>query len=148
MGTTHRWLLVVAATLVGCQGTQISDRDIQMIGEKEVAKAAEQKHVAIIDVRSADAYEKGHIPGAINIFLPDIQKHDPRLNKAQKIIVYGSGRKDRLSTAAAKKMMKLGYQNVREFKGGLQVWKDAGREVAGTKQKGESKGKNGSQGQS
>lgn len=78
--------------------------------------------VVILDVRRADEYAEGHIPGAINIpneeigdsVLPDL----PDLT--QKIYVYC--RSGRRSKEAAEKMVKIGYEKIVEC-GGILDWK-------------------------
>lgn len=75
----------------------------------------------ILDVRRADEYAEGHIPGAINIpneeigdaVLPDL----PDLT--QKIYVYC--RSGRRSKEAAEKMVKIGYEKIVEC-GGILDW--------------------------
>ncbi len=51
------------------------------------------------------------------------------VDKSAEIIVYCSGPTCPQSSAAAEKLTKLGYTNVRAFKGGLEAWKAAGLQV-------------------
>jgi rhodanese-related sulfurtransferase len=122
-------LVAAAAFLGGCQGQQISDADIQVMREEQMADALEAPDTVVVDVRKPERYAEGHLPGAINIYLPEIQRNDARLAEAERIVVYGKGWRDPLSTAAAKKMMALGYANVHEFKCGIEVWENADRRL-------------------
>lgn len=84
-------------------------------------------NVTIVDVRSADAYAKGHIPGAIN--LPD-EKYNyfngsetefPGLRKDGFNLVYCYTKTCNLGQKAAKKFTSLGYP-VKEIVGGYELW--------------------------
>ena len=75
----------------------------------------------IVDVRRADEYEKGHIPGAILIPNESITDTPPKElpDKYQIILVYS--RTGRRSKEAAQKLVDMGYRNVYEF-GGIEDW--------------------------
>ena len=75
----------------------------------------------ILDVRSRQEYEEGHIPGAM--LIPDSEIKDRAEaelpDKAQLILVYcRSGRRSKL---AAQALVELGYTNIMEF-GGIIDW--------------------------
>lgn len=75
----------------------------------------------ILDVRSQQEYEEGHIPGAM--LIPDSEIRDRAEaelpDKAQLILVYcRSGRRSKL---AAQALVELGYTNIMEF-GGIIDW--------------------------
>jgi rhodanese-related sulfurtransferase len=120
------------AGAVGCDKVKVSDQQIQIIKESEMEAAIGDPETVIVDVRKPAAFAAGHLPNAINIFLPDIREADPRLGIAKRIIVYSGGWTDPLSTAAAKRLMAMGYTGVAEFKGGLELWKDSGRQIVGS----------------
>ena len=66
----------------------------------------------IVDVRRADEYAEGHIPGAINIANEDIVASEPAElpNKNQTIYVYcRSGNRSRQASA---KLAAMGYKNI------------------------------------
>lgn len=66
----------------------------------------------VVDVRDQEEFNKGHIPGAINIPSPTFASQSGVLDKKKQIIVYcnGGGR----SYNAYRKLMKLGYKNIRQ----------------------------------
>lgn len=81
----------------------------------------------LIDARGHESYEKEHIPGAISLPSDHIGGHLLRdLTKGRTYVTYCSGWKCEASTVAAKKLDKLGFKKVLEFKGGLEDWKSAG----------------------
>ena len=123
-------MLLLLAMLGGCRsGAQISDVDLETIGYErfgELRQAGEKEHVVVIDVRATTGYRQGHIPGAIHIPLPELQRNDPRLAAATRLIVYGAGWDSPLSPAAGKKLIALGYNGVYDYRGGVEDWRSQG----------------------
>lgn len=75
----------------------------------------------ILDVRRADEFAEGHIPGAINVANEDIGDSDiaELPDKNQTIYVYC--RSGNRSKQAAEKLVNMGYNNIIEF-GGIIDW--------------------------
>ena len=75
----------------------------------------------ILDVRTQEEYDQGHIPGAILISHEEIAEkaEDVLTDKNQLILVYcRSGRRSKI---AAEALVELGYTNIKEF-GGIIDW--------------------------
>ena len=75
----------------------------------------------ILDVRTQEEYDQGHIPGAIVISHEEIEEkaEDVLTDKDQLILVYcRSGRRSKI---AAEALVDLGYTNIKEF-GGIIDW--------------------------
>ena len=75
----------------------------------------------ILDARTQEEYDQGHIPGAIVISHEEIMEkaEDVLTDKDQLILVYcRSGRRSKI---AAEALAELGYTNIREF-GGIIDW--------------------------
>ena len=75
----------------------------------------------ILDVRTQEEYDQGHIPGAIVIPNTEIEARaeDELTDKNQLILVYcRSGRRSKM---AAEILVDLGYTNIKEF-GGIIDW--------------------------
>ncbi len=95
---------------------QIENKQIEY---KEFQKIAKQTDGYVIDVRSHQEYEEGHLEGAISISLYDlannILKEMPDKNRT--ILVYcESGNR---SKEAQNILEQLGYKEVYNLKGGL-----------------------------
>ena len=115
-------------SLFGC-GMQKPDGD-GMVREPFYAQISQDEaklmmkdddgHV-IVDVRRADEYAQGHIPGAILIPNESITDTPPEElpDKNQIILVYC--RTGRRSKEASQKLADMGYVNVYEF-GGIEDW--------------------------
>ena len=75
----------------------------------------------ILDVRTQEEYDQGHIPGAIVISHEEIEEKAEQVltDKDQLILVYcRSGRRSKI---AAEALAELGYTNIKEF-GGIIDW--------------------------
>ena len=85
---------------------------------------AQKEGYIILDVRTTWEYENGHIPKAICVPNESIDEREPEAlpNKEQLILVYC--RSGKRSKQAARKLVKLGYINVKEF-GGIIDWNGA-----------------------
>ncbi len=82
----------------------------------------------LIDVREADEYESGHIPGARHlskgIIERDIADHVPDTDR--EIVLYcGGGYR---SVLAGDNLQKMGYSNVKSMAGGWRQWRENGFE--------------------
>ena len=80
-----------------------------------------QEGYVILDARTQEEYDEGHIPGAILIPYDEIleKAEDVLTDKNQLILVYcRSGRRSKL---AAEDLVKLGYTDIKEF-GGIIDW--------------------------
>ena len=88
---------------------------------KQALNANERIHV--IDTRSPEAYQKEHIPGAINIPHRTMNKTTTKLLDPKALVVtYCDGIGCNASTKGALNMVKLGFQ-VKELMCGLDWWK-------------------------
>ena len=117
-------ILLSALMFTGCAGTSNNQtntyRQINM--DEAVTMMAQGTGYIILDVRRADEFAEGHIPGAINVANESIGTDEiPELpDKNQLIMVYC--RSGRRSKEAAEKLVKLDYTNIVEF-GGILDWK-------------------------
>ena len=94
----------------------------QITIDEAVKLMEKEQDYIILDVRRADEFAEGHIPGSINVANESIGTEEiPELpDKSQLILVYC--RSGRRSKEAAEKLVKLGYTNIVEF-GGILDWK-------------------------
>jgi rhodanese-related sulfurtransferase len=79
-----------------------------------------------------DDYFKGElIPGSRRVPLDTVGREVAQggIARDAEIIVYCSGPSCPQSGAAAEKLVKLGFTNVRQYEGGLEHWKGAGLPV-------------------
>ncbi|MBY3621811.1 rhodanese-like domain-containing protein [Acinetobacter sp. CUI P1] len=82
---------------------------------------SEAKGNKVIDVREIHEYKRGHIKGAVNIPLSQLQQHIDEIPKDCKVLVYcQSGMR---SKQAAKILVRKGFSSVAELRGGMMSWK-------------------------
>jgi len=90
--------------------------------EKETFKSLMQNDYPLIDVRTTQEYDEGHIEKASNIDFnaPDFNDQISKLDKDQPFLIYcaAGGR----SAKAATLMESLGFKKVYELKGGYRNW--------------------------
>ncbi len=81
-----------------------------------------------LDVREADEYAQGALPGALHLprGLLELQVEGRVPDKDRKIIVYCAG--GTRSALAAQALGQLGYSDVASMAGGFNKWKDEGRD--------------------
>lgn len=97
----------------------------------DAAEAAIRAADVLLDVREADEFHAGHIPGALNIprgLLEFKLSNDAQLaERTLKLVLYckNSGR----SALAADALREMGYRNVLSLAGGIEAWQAAGREL-------------------
>lgn len=133
----HAWVLYAATALAltscGLGPGRISDADIRDLGHSDLLAMLDAPGQAprLLDVRASRHYEKGHLPGAVNIFLPDLRADDHRLKDAPAIVVYAQTWQDNLGPAAVKRLIALGYGNIWLYRGGVELWIARGGQLEG-----------------
>ena len=87
--------------------------------------------MVVVDGRSAEAYAREHIPGAVNLPHREIiAETTVHLDRSKLYVCYCDGIGCNASTKTAVKLLTLGFQ-VRELMGGLDWWKRDGYATAG-----------------
>lgn len=82
-----------------------------------------EEEVIALDARKSFAYQKEHIPGAINLPHKEMTEENTRhLDRAKTYVCYCDGIGCNASTKGALNMTKLGFK-VKELMGGLAWWK-------------------------
>lgn len=115
-------LLVLALALTGV--TNFAPKTTgyrQVTTEEAVSIMQTEENYVILDVRTAQEFASGHIPGAALLPNETIGTEDIPLlpDKDQLILVYC--RSGNRSKQAAEKLAQLGYTNIVEF-GGINSW--------------------------
>lgn len=86
----------------------------------------EGQTVTFLDVREADEFQAGHIPGARNIPHHEVQGFAADLPHDQPIVVYCIHSAHR-APDAAKTLRQLGFQNAYVMEGGIVAWEAGGQ---------------------
>lgn len=106
-------------------------RKLRFITVEDLLEMLENReHFKLVEVLAKEEYNKGHIPGAINIPLDELETlAKRRLKKTDTIVVYCASYSCHASTKAAKKLLDLGYNHILDFKDGKRWWQHAGLEL-------------------
>lgn len=95
------------------------------LSASEAVQLINREKAAVVDVCSAEEFASGHVGGAKNVPLGELESKLPGLvkNKATPVIlVCASGMRSRRAVAVAKK---LGYDNAHSLSGGMGAWRAA-----------------------
>ncbi len=93
-------------------------------GPVELARWIKDGTVNVVDVRRAEDYGKGHIPGAISLPKDQWSKMEG-LRRDKLNVLYCYSQVCHLAATAAIQFADAGY-SVMELEGGFQTWKDMG----------------------
>jgi ArsR family transcriptional regulator len=85
--------------------------------------------VTVLDVRPADEFANGHIAGAVNMTLADMDRVAPTLDPTVEIVAYCRGPYCIYAHQAVAALRNRGL-NARRLDGGLPEWRNDGRPVA------------------
>jgi rhodanese-related sulfurtransferase/DNA-binding transcriptional ArsR family regulator len=106
-----------------------NERDsFEPVSREELLEKIRAGAVTLIDVRPQDEFVLGHLPGALNIPLRDLEMRLPELDPAQEIVAYCRGPYCVLSYEAVAALRARGF-NVRRLEDGLPEWRAAGLPV-------------------
>jgi rhodanese-related sulfurtransferase len=119
--------LLIAGTLVSCAALMFYELRMQRRGLTQVSTAAAvrliNKGALVIDVRTPDEFQSGHILNARNIELEKLQSEaDPIHKQKNKVVVTVCANGSRAGRAAAL-LRKAGYPSAFSLKGGLSGWR-------------------------
>ena len=98
------------------------------VSREDLAARIAEGSVTVLDVRPADEYTAGHIPGALNMTLTDIERIVPMLDPAAEIVAYCRGPYCVYAHQAVTALRKRGF-TARRLDGGLPEWREDGRPV-------------------
>lgn len=104
-------------------GTQVQNNHIKVLSPEVFKKQITSYSVQLIDVRTANEFKSGHIKNARNIdfFSNNFSKDMSTLNKEKPVYLYC--RSGNRSHKAATQLVKLGFSEIYDLKGGYLNWK-------------------------
>jgi hydroxyacylglutathione hydrolase len=118
----------VAGYHLGVDSWRRSGRALESLAVVSAAEAVREwergELGTVLDVRSDDEFEMGHIDGANHLYLARIARGEmPQLDREARVtVVCGSGYR---STVAASLMQASGFAAVRNLAGGMDAWNEA-----------------------
>ena len=98
------------------------------ISRPELEKRLAEGSVTLLDVRPADEFAMGHIPGAINVELADLESVLDKLDRKGTVVAYCRGPYCIYAHQAVAHLHGKGI-DARRLEGGLPEWRSEGRDV-------------------
>ncbi len=147
-----KWAFCFAMVALFClliAQPSLGDQHNALITAEELKNALSEENLVIIDVRATDAYQAGHIPGAISVqtleFYEDRdgvkkmaagpEKFSALLSKIgvtkeSRVVVYSAGNDLKHATRLWWVLHMYGHQNAQVLDGGLDAWIASGYETS------------------
>lgn len=108
--------------------------NLEPLPAEELLKRAREGLVTVLDVRPTEEYEAGHVPGAINVPLAELEARLDELDNGQEVVAYCRGPHCVLAFDAVALLRDKGLAAVR-LEGGLPEWRLEGHPVDTAKQR-------------
>lgn len=102
--------------------------DLEPIPATELLDRVKDGLVTILDVRPSQEYEAGHVPGAINVPLSELERHLHKLDTKQEVVAYCRGPHCVLAFNAVERLRQKGF-TAHRMEDGFPEWKLAGLPV-------------------
>ncbi len=102
---------------------------LQPVSRAELVERAARGEVVILDVRPAEEFAAGHIPGALSVPLDQLEAALSRLPKRARIVAYCRGPYCVLAPQAVERLRAKGF-TARRLVDGMPEWRLAGLPVA------------------
>jgi hydroxyacylglutathione hydrolase len=92
------------------------------IDKSTVENKLTDNNVQIVDIRGKSEYNDGHIDGAINVFMGDMEENFDKISTDKEVIIYcGSGNR---SAIAYSLLTANGFDNILNYGGGWSGWRE------------------------
>ena len=106
--------------------TWLAHRDeLEPVPADELLQRAKKGLVTVLDVRPAEEYAAGHVPGAINIPIDQLRSHLAKVPKRREVVAYCRGPYCLMSFEAVETLRKHGLK-ARRLENGFPEWRAAG----------------------
>lgn len=101
------------------------------ISSTQAVQMMNHQHAVLVDVRTTEAFNAGHVPQARSVPLGDLEKKAGSLPKNKPLIVICDV--GRTAIGAATRLRAQGFTDVVTLEGGLKAWLTAGLPVTANK---------------
>jgi rhodanese-related sulfurtransferase/DNA-binding transcriptional ArsR family regulator len=101
---------------------------LEPIPREELLERTRQGLVTVLDVRPPEEFAAGHVPGAVNIPLAELEAHLRELDPEQEVVAYCRGPHCVLAFDAVARLREKGLK-ARRMEDGFPEWKQAGLPV-------------------
>jgi rhodanese-related sulfurtransferase len=113
----HLLIILLVAILTACG---ISSEGYRNVSSEEAKELIDNKEVVVLDVRTPDEYQEGHIPNAILLPLQELENKLNDLDKEEPyLVVCRSGNR---SAQASEILTSNDFTNIYNMTGGMNSW--------------------------
>ena len=102
--------------------------ELDPVPAREVLARLKKGLITVLDVRPAEEYAAGHLPGAINVPVDRLEKYLSKLPKRKEVLAYCRGPYCLMSFEAVEKLRKRGFK-AKRLENGYPEWRAAGLPV-------------------
>jgi rhodanese-related sulfurtransferase len=102
--------------------------ELEPVPAAELLQRARKGLVTVLDVRPAEEYAAGHVPGALNVPVEKLESYLSKLPKRKEVVAYCRGPYCLMSFEAVEKLRKRGWR-ARRLQDGFPEWRAAGLPV-------------------
>lgn len=107
----------------------LGERDpLEPVAASELLKSMKRRSVTVLDVRPEEEFLAGHLPGAINVPIGELERFLARLPRDKDMVAYCRGPYCLMSYDAVEKLRKRGWR-ARRLQDGFPEWRAAGLPV-------------------
>lgn len=111
---------------LGMTAWQNTARPLRQVDQWSVQELQAHRHdrdLQILDVRSPEEFEAGHVPGARNIYVPHLPERFPEFDRGRPVVTYcGTGYR---ASIGASVLAGAGFERVINIPGSWTAWKHA-----------------------
>mmetsp|Transcript_3406 Transcript_3406/g.4988 ORF Transcript_3406/g.4988 Transcript_3406/m.4988 type:complete len:129 (-) Transcript_3406:111-497(-) len=125
--STLVFVLIFALGIFSC--TKKTEGTITVISTEEMQTLIDLENVQLVDVRTSEEHNKGHIANSQNIDFnsPTFEDDIAKLDKEKPVILYCQ--KGGRSAKCAIKMLEAGFKKIYDLKGGFSEWQHTDLEI-------------------
>lgn len=126
------WVGLFVALIVTVFKSSLSK--VKNVNHQELTLMVNKQDAKVVDVRSKEEFKKGHIVDALNVTMSEIKNNQTTSLEKYKtspiILVCNAGM---TSAQAAELLVKQGFENIHNLKGGMGDWRSANMPVVKSK---------------
>jgi|SRR5690554_183053 len=115
--------LVMTFSLVSCKDKSVSE-EVTVISVEEVRNAMGNGEFQLIDVRTVEEFNEGHLKGAKNVCVTDddFKEKVAKLDRNEPVYLYC--RSGRRSARAGEILREMGFTEIYDMDGGILKWNE------------------------
>lgn len=102
---------------------------LELVSREELLRRKREKSVTVLDVRPAEEFAVGHIKGAINIPIKELERRHAEVDRGQEVVAYCRGPYCVMAYEAVARLRGWGFK-VRRLVDGYPEWRLGGFPVA------------------